>query len=79
MKQPHAATTPVPPTPSLALRLRDAARELSISERLLWDWTRSEGVPHLRIGAVVLYPVDGLRQWLNERSNRQAGSPDAAL
>ena len=79
MKPPHEAATPTPSTPSLALRPRDAARELSISERLLWDWTRSEGVPHVRIGAVVLYPVDGLRQWLNERSSGPADSPDAAL
>lgn len=79
MTQPHAATTLAPPTPSLALRPRDAARELSISERLLWDWTRSEGLPHVRIGTVVLYPVDGLRQWLNDRSNSQGDSPDTAL
>lgn len=79
MKQPHAATTVPPPTPSLALRPRDAARELSISERLLWDWTSSEGLPHVRIGTVVLYPVDRLRQWLNDRSNSLADSPDTAL
>jgi hypothetical protein len=67
------------PTPAIALRPRDAARELSISERLLWEWTRSEGLPHVRIGAVVLYPVDGLKQWLNERANSQTDSPDAVL
>jgi hypothetical protein len=79
LKQLHAATTLAPPTPSLALRPRDAARELSISERLLWDWTRSEGLPHVRIGTVVLYPVDGLRQWLNDRSNSLADSHEAVL
>lgn len=79
MKQPHTASAAVLPTPALALRPRDAARELSISERLLWEWTRSEGLPHVRIGAVVLYPVDGLRQWLNEKSISQAGCPEAAL
>lgn len=77
MKQPHAASAAVLPTPALALRPRDAARELSISERLLWDWTRSEGLPHVRIGTVVLYPVDGLRQWLNERASSLVGGPDA--
>jgi hypothetical protein len=79
LKQPHTASAAVLPTPALALRPRDAARELSISERLLWEWTRSEGLPHVRIGAVVLYPVDGLRQWLNEKSISQAGCPEAAL
>lgn len=48
----------------LALRPRDAARVLGISERLLWDWTRTEGVPHVRIGNVVLYPVEVLKNWL---------------
>lgn len=56
------------PSASLALRPREAARELGISERLLWKWTRSEGVPHVRIGGVVLYPVAGLQRWLDERS-----------
>ena len=79
MKQPRTTSAAVLPTPALALRPRDAARELSISERLLWEWTRSEGLPHVRIGAVVLYPVDGLKQWLNERANSQADSPDAVL
>jgi hypothetical protein len=52
----------------LALRPRDAARALAISERLLWDWTRSEGVPHVRIGNVVLYPVEVLKTWLATRA-----------
>ena len=79
MKQPRTTSAAVLPTPALALRPRDAARDLSISERLLWEWTRSEGLPHVRIGAVVLYPVDGLKQWLNERANSQTDSPDAVL
>ena len=79
MRKPQTASAAVLPTPALALRPRDAARELSISERLLWDWTRSEGLPHVRIGTVVLYPVDGLRQWLNDRSNSLADSPEAVL
>jgi hypothetical protein len=79
LRKPQTAAAAVLPTPAIALRPRDAARELSISERLLWEWTRSEGLPHIRIGAVVLYPVDGLRQWLNERSISQAGGPEAAL
>lgn len=56
------------PSPHLALRPKDAARKLSISERLLWQWTRTEQVPHIRIGNVVLYPVAGLERWLAERS-----------
>jgi hypothetical protein len=35
-------------SPPMALRPKDAARALAISERLLWEWTRSEGLPHVR-------------------------------
>jgi excisionase family DNA binding protein len=57
--------------PKLAVSAREAAAMLGISERLLWTWTRSGKVPHLRLGVRVLYPVELLRAWLNE----QASSP----
>lgn len=53
----------------LALRPRDAARALGISERLLWDWTQTERVPHVRIGGVVLYPVEVLKNWLAAKAS----------
>lgn len=52
----------------ISLRPRDAAQAIGISERLLWDWTRTEGVPHVRIGNVVLYPVEALKKWLADRA-----------
>jgi hypothetical protein len=62
----------------LAVRPKDAARLLGISERLLWTWTRSEGVPHFRIGEVVLYPVGALKDWLAMRaSGAFAGAGDS--
>jgi hypothetical protein len=54
----------------LSLRAADAARAIGISERLLWQWTREQWVPHVRIGNVVLYPVEELGRWLNERTTR---------
>ena len=69
-QSPFTLTSPERVIEPLALRPRDAARALGISERLLWDWTRTEGVPHVRIGNVVLYPVAGLERWLDERSER---------
>jgi len=54
----------------LSLRPADAARAIGISERLLWQWTREQWVPHVRIGNVVLYPVEELGRWLNERTTR---------
>ena len=57
-----------PVIPPLALRPRDAALALGISERLLQDWARLHGLPSVRLGQVVLHPVDELRQWLRERA-----------
>ena len=57
-----------PETPCLAMRPREAAKALGISERLLWDWTNRGEVPHIRIGKAILYPVDVLRRWLDEQA-----------
>jgi excisionase family DNA binding protein len=54
--------------PRLALRPRDAAAALGISERLLQDWTKEHRLPCVRLGQVVLFPVDEIRQWLRERA-----------
>lgn len=50
--------------PRLALRPREAAHALGISERLLWSKTNSGAIHCVRIGRRVLYPVDELRDWL---------------
>lgn len=68
-------STTEPAIDPLALRPRDAAKALGISERLLWDWTRTEGVPHVRIGNVVLYPVEALKNWLATRAGTAEGDP----
>jgi len=62
-----------PETPCLAMRPREAAKALGISERLLWEWTDRGVVPHVRLGKAILYPVDSLRDWL-----RQQARPPAA-
>ncbi len=52
---------------ALAFRSRTAARAIGVSERTLWEWTNKKLVPFIRIGRVVLYPVDQLLAWLRER------------
>lgn len=52
--------------PVLALRPKEAARALSIGERLLWSKTNSGEIPHVRIGRAIVYPVDQLREYLAE-------------
>lgn len=69
----HSKTTrdgsaqPEPPTPPspMALRPRDAAQALGISERLLWGLTAPRGpIPAIRCGRVVLYRLQDLDAWL---------------
>jgi len=63
-KNESASSSPAP----LAVGRREAAAMLGISERLLWTWTNSKTIPHVRIGTRVLYPVEQLRLWLEERA-----------
>jgi len=62
----NTATRNEPETPCLALRPREAAKALGISERLLWEWTDRRIVPCVRMGKAILYPVDSLRDWLKQ-------------
>ncbi|MGQ9649526.1 MAG: helix-turn-helix domain-containing protein [Phycisphaerae bacterium] len=54
--------------PCLALRPREAAKSLGVSERTLWTWTQQGIIPHIRLGKTILYPVDALRRWLDEQT-----------
>jgi excisionase family DNA binding protein len=59
------------PALQLALRPREAAAALGVCERTLWLWTREGGIPHLKKGKTVLYPVAGLQKWLDEQAQAQ--------
>jgi len=52
--------------PCLALRPKETARALGIGERKLWEITadRTSGIPHVRFGRSILYPVRELTEWL---------------
>jgi excisionase family DNA binding protein len=63
---------------SLALRPREAAKALGVSERSLWEWTHRGDVPHVRIGRTIMYPVDSLREWLNRQANKAKGGEQDA-
>jgi excisionase family DNA binding protein len=62
-----------PTIPCLAMRMREAALALNISERLLWEWTDRKQVPHVRIGKAILYPVDSLKEWLKQVGTKNHG------
>jgi excisionase family DNA binding protein len=57
-----------PITPCVALRPREAAKALGVCERTLWGWTDRGLVPSVRIGKVILYPVDALQEWLKKQA-----------
>ncbi len=61
-----------PETPCLAMRVREAAKAIGISERTLWQRTEDGYVPHIRRGKIVLYPVDALRDWLQRQAREDA-------
>ena len=61
----------------LALRPDEAAYALGISERTL----RRLGprLPRIQDGGVVLYPVEGLRRWLQEQAEVEGHATDEAV
>jgi excisionase family DNA binding protein len=52
----------------LALRPRDAAAALGVSERTLWTWTNEGTIPYVRRGKTMMYPVSALVRWLDEQA-----------
>ncbi len=53
-------------TPRIALRPKEAAEALGVSDRILRKWMRDEDLPFLRVAGVVLVPIAGLEEWLVE-------------
>ena len=60
--------SPPPAIGPLALRPRDAALALWVSERLLLEWRKNHGLPYVRLGETVLHPVAEVREWLRAKS-----------
>ncbi len=58
----------------LLLSPRQASRALSISERTLWSLTKSGAVPHIRIGKLVRYSVDGLKKYIEQAGAKKCDS-----
>jgi excisionase family DNA binding protein len=56
----------------LLLSAREAAKALSVCEKTLWTLTKNGEIPVIRMGRAVRYPVDGLRKWISEKSEKSA-------
>jgi len=64
-----------PTAPRLALRPREAAKALGVSEKWLWSATKAGEIPSVKLGkGVVLYPVDALRDYLSRKSRENGGA-----
>jgi len=70
----------IAPTPEkLLLSAREASIAMSISARTLWSLTAPRGpIPCLRLNSRVLYPVDGLKKWIDAETGAagEGGSGD---
>jgi hypothetical protein len=65
MPDPHSASL-LQSGQRLALRPREAAAALGISERTLRSLLPR--LPHMRLDGAVLIPVDSLRRWLSQNA-----------
>jgi excisionase family DNA binding protein len=61
----------------LALRPKEAAMALGVSERTLR--TLLPRLPHVRVGGVVLVPLEGLRRWLEAEARAGSARADAEI
>src|SRR5690606_25392586 len=75
ISSPGQASPSMTPEP-LLVDARTAAGMLSVSERLLWTWTQAGEIACVRIGRRVLYPVQGLRDWVAAHTT---GGPAAGI
>lgn len=52
----------------LALRPRQAAEAIGVSESTLERWTKERGIPVIRLDRAVLYPVREVADWLTSKT-----------
>ena len=62
----------------LALRPREAAECLGISQRTLRKWLRDESLPYFRVDGAVRIPVGELQAWMSSRLHSQRRSNEVA-
>ena len=62
------AKTPELRAEKLAVGYAEAADILDISERLLRQEYQTWGLPHVRLNGRTVFPIEGLRRWLEART-----------
>jgi len=61
-------TPPTQQVERLAVSQREAATMLSISEKTLRNWTKTGRIKARKIDGRIIYPLDGLKEFLNADS-----------
>ncbi len=59
-------------TNGLLLTPRQAARELAISERKLWQLTKDGMIPVVKLGRSARYPRQALVEWITETAGKRS-------
>jgi hypothetical protein len=78
MKSIYAQNESTPDIPRLALRPREAAIALGMSEKGLWDRTYPRGdLPAIKIGSRTVYFTHQLQAWGDRELERQQTSGEA--
>jgi len=54
-----------PITPTLLLTSQQVAKILAICPRTLWGMTKTDKIPHIRLGRCVRYPANDLQRWID--------------
>ena len=56
--------------PVLLIDSREAAKALGISARKLWGLTDTGDIPHVKIGRLVRYRPEALKEWIESQEKR---------
>lgn len=58
----------IPPYRRVTVRIADAAALLSVSVNTLRDWVKAGAVPYWNEGGAVMFSVDALRTWAEDKA-----------
>ena len=54
----------------ITINTKEAAQMLGVSLPTMYELVHIEGFPSIRVGKKILVSVEGLRNWVNERSGK---------
>jgi excisionase family DNA binding protein len=54
-------------TATLAVTERELAKALGVSQKTLSRWRASQGLPHVKVGKIILFRAAAIEKWLRER------------